>query len=54
MSANGRVEQRSNWSGVTLPLNKRVIVSAVLHVGNQRQEVETFNYLLFGLIVSTK
>ena len=42
------------WTGVTLPLNKRVFVSAVLHVGNQSKEVETVDYLLFGLIVNTR
>ena len=33
-----RLEQRANLAGVTLPLNKRVFVSAILHVGNQSKE----------------
>ena len=32
---NGGWNRDRIWTGVTLPLNKRVFVSAVLHVGNQ-------------------
>ncbi len=51
---NGGWNRERIWTGVTLPLNKRVFISAVLHVGNRVEGIETVDYLLFGLIVNTK
>ena len=54
MSPLGGWNRYRIWSGVTLPLNRRVFLQPSYMWESNRIESKSIHYLLFGLIVNTQ